>query len=48
MTAEELAAEIAEAIYGQQVIEVVVAKWVKSMAGRGGHTKIGYPIQRPC
>jgi hypothetical protein len=43
MTAEELAAEIAEAIYGQQVIEVVVAKWVKSMSDRGGHAKIGYP-----
>ncbi len=42
LSAEELAAEIAEASYGQQILEAAVAGWVKNLSDRGGHLGLGY------
>lgn len=41
LCAEELAAEIAEASYGQQILETAVAGWMKNLADRGGHRQLG-------
>lgn len=43
LTVEELAAEITEALHGQQLLETAVAGWVRSLADRGGHVDLGYP-----
>lgn len=43
LSPEELAGEMAEAIDGQQRLEVLIAGWVKSISIRGGHTEMGYP-----
>jgi hypothetical protein len=42
LSVEELAAEISEAMHARQLLEVAVAGWVKSLAGRGGHNDLGY------
>lgn len=42
LTIAELAAEITEALYGQQQLETVVAGWMKNLADRGGHHDLGY------
>ena len=39
---DELAAEISEALHGQQLLETAVAGWVKNLADRGGHHRLGY------
>ena len=38
----DLAAEIAEALHGGQLLETAVAGWVKNLADRGGHHDLGY------
>ncbi|HUG32516.1 MAG TPA: DUF222 domain-containing protein [Acidimicrobiia bacterium] len=40
---DQLAAEIAEALFAQQLLETAVARWVKSLSDRGGHLALGYP-----
>jgi hypothetical protein len=42
LTPAELAAEIAEALHGGQLLETAVAGWVSNLADRGGHRELGY------
>ena len=42
LSSSELAAEINEALRGQQQLEVAVAGWMKVLADRGGHHDLGY------
>lgn len=43
LSVDELAAEITEASFGQQLLETAVAGWVKNLADRDGHVELGYP-----
>ena len=43
MSVEELAGQIVEAVHGQQMLEVLVASWMKSLTDRGGHLDLEYP-----
>jgi hypothetical protein len=39
----ELAAEIVEAVHAQQMLDVLIAGWTKTLADRDGHAELGYP-----
>jgi len=42
LSPKELAAEITEALHGQQQLEVAAAGWIKNLTDRGGHHQLGY------
>ena len=42
LSSSKLAAEINEALRGQQQLEVAVAEWMKVLSDRGGHHDLGY------
>lgn len=39
----ELAAEIVETVHAQQMLDVLIAGWTKTLADRDGHAELGYP-----
>ncbi|HUF16342.1 MAG TPA: DUF222 domain-containing protein, partial [Acidimicrobiia bacterium] len=43
LSVEEVSAGIVEATAGGRQFEVIISRWTKNLADRGGHVQLGYP-----